>query len=375
MKRLILLTLISPAAFGCINLVDFAELAAGWQVTTDFDDLVTLAEHWLDGCIEIPDPNAIDSAETVTTYTLTEIDLDGQNCDQWQISSLPSTGTLFDIYGTTRQPLPTSSTASMGSNFTSIRQVPYTVKRGQDSLWYYTESETADAFDFKTQYLPAGLISDAATVTITKAAYVKDSLCFDRSGTVTIPDNDAIEFDSSFSFCCWIRPQARFGSIIKKRAATGPGIEIYIWAGYLVIEAENTSGEHTRVIGDPVTLNEWQSFYVTAGHATDDYPDGLPDPPFTNAESCMIGSRAVAQIDKLTWFNAKDGFSMAVFSGQDRLVYSSMFAPTDYVAQFRCDEAAGSSITDFVSGTLTGTLSGVTWQPDDRPRRDKYNMN
>lgn len=370
MSRLILICLaFSAACFGCMNLIDFAELAAGWQVTTDIDDLYYLAEHFLDDCY--PDPIADNDSGTIYTNTLTGIDLEGQYCDQWQISGLPAAGILYDVYSPGHKPLPMTTTPR-GSNWQQIQAVPYIIKKGGHDLYYYSESMTGDAFEFKTVNTDDGRISDAATVTITKAAYVKDSLCFDRSGSVTISDNAAIEFDDSFTFCFWIRPMSRFGTVLKKHG-TGAGLEISIRSGSLVIEAWNSSGDYGKHEAGPLTLDQWQSFYITAGHATDNTPD-LPDPPYSNDADLVIGDRFEGQIDKLTWFNALDDFPAAIFQGEARTVYGGLFSPTNYLAQFRCDEGTGSTITDFVSGTLTGSLTDVTWDRDDRPRRRQYNL-
>jgi len=368
-KLLIPLLLISSAVcFAGVNtLVEFAAFAADWQAGEDLDSFRDdFIPDWLNY-----DPNATDSSDGVATYTLTEVDMDGMNCNQWTISSLPANGILYDIYGTAHRPL---SAAVRGNNYCSVRAVPYRVKRGSSALWYLTESTAGDSFGFTVKNTDDGRTSDAATVTITKSSYVKDSLCFDRDGSVSIPDNAAIDFDDSFTFFGYIKPQERFGSILKKRGSTGAGIEISIRAAYLVIEAWNTSGEYGKVILGEVWMDTWQFISITAGHATAaENTPGLPDPPYSNDEPVVIGSRSVAQIDKLTWYPAKSADERRFFS--ERQEYNGFMEPMDYTAQFRCDEGAGSTITDFVSGTLTGTLTSVTWQPNDRPRRNKYNLN
>jgi hypothetical protein len=77
-------------------------------------------------------------------------------------------------------------------------------------------------------------------------------------------------------------------------------------------------------------------------------------------------------VDKLTWWPAKNDFSMACLGIEQRTEYGGVFAPTDYRTRFKMDAGTGSQITDD-SNSITGTLNNASWTPAIKPRQNKYN--
>jgi hypothetical protein len=374
---------------------DLEALASGWLTTTDMNDFAVLACGWL-----LPDPNAVpvepnavnfDTA--VITYTLSAVNFPGGDANDVIVAGLPSDGELYDVFSTRRSTLATSAAQSLTSAWSKISGVPYTVKKSGRTLYYYSEDidPNTDSFTYQLRDQDSGLIGDSATVTLTKTAYAADALCFDRDGTAEIPDANTVEFDAAFTFSFWFRPQARYGTLVSKREPGGAGVEISLRSQNLVVEVWNASGQYGKSLitwYDPsyFTLNEWHFFALTVGSPYPAYNEftidcelfgdanELPTPPYSNDANLIIGENYVGQLDKLTWYAALDSFWVACIFIEGRTSYSGFFSPPP-LAQFRCQEGTGSTITDTVTGTLTGTLNNVGWQPNNRPRRNKYMMN
>ncbi len=340
---------------GSIDLVDFAMFVDSWDWSAPYEPP--------------PDPNANDVSANATTYTLDPMILDGDYCDQYTVTSLPGYGILYDFYNGFRR------------KFTAVRSVPYRVKRGSSTLYYYCTVTTADSFQYRVE--DSSSQSSAATVTVTKAAYTKDSLCFDGVGSVTIIDDPNIEFDESFSLTAWIRPERPFGMIVEKKTAAG-GLRLSLRSAHLVAEVWSGSNYGHAVVYETVPLAEWSFIAITCGHA-DSYQDalyvgsdsvsmtGLPGPPYSNTGSVVIGDRFIGQIDKITWWPALTDFDMATLQAEARTADNGPLAPTNYLAKFKCNEGSGSTIQD-VGLFLTGTLNnGAAWYPYNQPRNLKYN--
>ena len=152
---------------------------------------------------------------------------------------------------------------------------------------------------------------------------------------------------------------------------------------HLVFDVWNSSGGYGKEIYvsgiDELWLDQWHTLAITRD-VSDPNNDtvlldngsyagsDLPTAPYTNDTAITVGTGYIGQVDKLSWFNALDSFSLAAYMTDGRTEYDGPFSPSP-IAQFRCDEGTGLTITDNVSGTLTGTITNAAWVPDDRPKR------
>ena len=365
-----ILILIAAVPAFATDMTDLRDLAANWLDPYDMEDFADLAALW----DPVPDVNAVDINIDVVTYQLSEITLDAGSATQYVVNSKPANGDLYDIFGS-------SDDFRYGQHFTQVLTMPYRIKSYGKTVTILTEDPNSESFTYYATR--SGYTGEAGTVTITKTDYVKDSLCFANAGTVTIADCNEIEFDDSFSFSCWIRPQSTDGTIIKKRGSTGAGLKLYVRAGRLYLEAWNSTGGHGRMVQpEPASRDQWQFVGITSG-AADPNDDvfmygssslpisSLPDPPYSNSSQAVIGSRYKGQLDKVNFWPAMSSFSLACLAVEARTEYDGMLSPTNYLAYWLCDEGSGSVIYDRVS-SRQAQLNNVLWLPDNRPQRNRF---
>ncbi len=356
---------------GNVNFIDWAMLAA------DFDGFPYVPPT-------VQDVNVL-AMQSVGTW----FELNG-SVDRYIITSLPAHGTLYDTlitYDTSAlHALKIGTLKNMAAKRRPIAAVPYKVANRGKWLYYLTTDATDANFTYVTNDGTAN--SNPALVNIDVVPFDNNSVYFDGSGYITIPDNNAIDFDDSFSLTFWIKTNQQYAGIMQKRDG-GAGFEISIEAGRLKVSVWDPNNNRYDLRGYlNIATDEWiqlgiardaNTMIVYAGDTRIAQRFDLPVVSFDNGTDFIIGKTSsryfTGNIDRLSFWPYMDDFgSMMVLVFEERGgPGGGLFVPTNHLCRFHFDEGSGNTINTFSMITFTpvvGTFSDVNhvrWIPTEQP--------
>lgn len=374
-----------------VNFADFAILASGWQTTYDADDLSIMADNWLYGHEAVNaaptiDSNSIPAPNTVAYddcyITLVGSDKDGP-ADKlaYVITQLPATGNLYDM-------------AEWETGWITSARLPYQIGNFSNQIVYRGFVATTDSFKYKV--FDGELYSEEATVNITVSPASADSLCFDGSSLVTIPDvDDVLDIVDGRGIAWFFRTTQSNGGLLSKRNASG-GYEVRLENGRLRVCLYDSSGPvgcYGRIDNYRVDTGRWYigAFAYNAGnmcviiagiengdtwYMQNDYT-GVPTGPYTNTADLYVGKATgfnnfIGEFDRLRFYSGCTGggldlrFTIVTLpTNESRTMTDSAMGFGSTIepdVRFMFDEGTGSTLTDDRGG-LEATATGIEWLP------------
>lgn len=350
-------------------------------------------------CIHLTAIPVADS-DTYNAYThiTTEIELiaaddgmpDPPSKLKYIVITLPTNGLLQD--------------PASGAHFIDSNMLPYTIVNGDNTLWFWTDTNGTDSFTWKANDYGTDPNfegdSTTATATLNVSVNPKDCLSFNGNGYIDLGDNAYYDLADGFAIDLWLKTYIPNAVIAKKIDANGLGWEFNLKTGKPQFELYDANG--TRIAEARsvyrITAGEWNEVGFTFNHKSaygivvamhtnqsietwifEDYNDiGVS---YANDANLIIGYSSNEgykhELDKIRFFNnfaypttfvdMMQGFSGRTESGNEVVLG---FGRTSSVL-YMLDEGTGTTITDD-KASLTGTLTAndPNWLPFWLPFQD-----